>query len=255
MPRRPTNRRLRGSFANPVASLCLQKSSRSSTIVAVSYSCLPPSRSIMLSCVSASRPTTARLGWTLTAVLLAVLLSASSAAAVTLNEVIALSRAGLADEVIVALIEQDPPETAVDAATVLWLKDAGVSEPVLAALVRLSGKAPEASYPEAGAAPVYESPGSMVDDRWSSLFWTPKPPAWADHAAPGFVPYAVVVVPGQGHGHGNPGAKPGRISPPVQGRFLSDGIDRFLSDGFDRFINNGAGPLVPPVRTRPPTRR
>lgn len=211
----------------------------------------------MHSWLSTSRPTGARVGWRLAAVLLVVFLSGSPAAAVTLDEVIALSRAGLADEVIVALIEQDPPEAAVDLATVLWLKDAGVSEPVLAALVRASGRAAAASYPEAGAvAPSHEDPGSMAGDRWSSLFWTPKPPAWAGSAAPVFVPYAVVVFPGHGHGHGKPGAKPGKAPPPVrQGRFTSDGFDRFLSDGFNRFVNDGVGPLVPPVRTRPPTRR
>ena len=58
------------------------------------------------------------------------------AQALTIRDVIELTRAGLTDEVLVALIEVDGGVYATDPATLKSLKEAGVSERVMVALVR-----------------------------------------------------------------------------------------------------------------------
>lgn len=70
------------------------------------------------------------------AVLLALAAGAPPAQAVTLPEIVALSRAGLADEVLLALIEVEARVFPVDAETIKWLHDSGVSPRVIEAIVR-----------------------------------------------------------------------------------------------------------------------
>jgi hypothetical protein len=83
-----------------------------------------------------------------------VLSTAASAEAVTLREIVDLTRAGLGEEVILALIEVDGGVFDVDAGTLAGLKAAGVSEKVIVALVR-SGRErhapPEPQQVSAGA--------------------------------------------------------------------------------------------------------
>jgi len=62
----------------------------------------------------------------------------SGASAVTPDELAALAKAGLGDEVLLALIESTGLDRAVDAARTLALKRAGVSDRVIAAAVRAS---------------------------------------------------------------------------------------------------------------------
>ena len=61
---------------------------------------------------------------------------APSAQALTIRDVIELTRAGLTDEVLIALIEVDAGVFATDTATLKSLKEAGVSERVMVALIR-----------------------------------------------------------------------------------------------------------------------
>lgn len=68
--------------------------------------------------------------------------SVSPAEAVTVREIIELTRAGLGDEVLLALIEVDGGVFAIDAATLKSLRDAGVSERVIVALVRSGRQRP-----------------------------------------------------------------------------------------------------------------
>ena len=63
------------------------------------------------------------------------------AEAVTLQEIIDLSRAGLGEEALLALIEIDPRVFPIDAASLQTLKKAGVSERVIIAMIK-SGRAP-----------------------------------------------------------------------------------------------------------------
>jgi hypothetical protein len=71
----------------------------------------------------------------LAAVLLLTLVPAR-ASALTVRDVIELTRAGLGDEIILALIDVDPSVFPIDSATLKRLKEAGVSERVILAMVR-----------------------------------------------------------------------------------------------------------------------
>lgn len=86
-------------------------------------------------------------------------LAAGRAEAVTIRDVIELTKAGLSDQVLLALIEVDRSVFAIDTATVKQLKDAGVSDPVIVALIR-SGRAPRVaeSQPVAEPAPYEPQP-------------------------------------------------------------------------------------------------
>ncbi len=63
-------------------------------------------------------------------------LSPVAADAITLKEIVQLSRAGLGDEVLLALIEVDQKVFAIDSETLHMLKEQGVSERVIVALIR-----------------------------------------------------------------------------------------------------------------------
>jgi hypothetical protein len=67
-----------------------------------------------------------------------------TASALTVRDVIELTRAGLGEDVILALIEVDPSVFPIDSGTLKALKDARVSERVIVAMVR-SGRMPPPS--------------------------------------------------------------------------------------------------------------
>ncbi|HYT77512.1 MAG TPA: hypothetical protein VEL79_22350 [Vicinamibacterales bacterium] len=73
-------------------------------------------------------------------------LAAGRAEAVTIHDVIELSKAGLSDQVLVALIEVDRSVFSIDAATLKQLKNGGVSDAVIIAMIR-SGRTPPAVEP------------------------------------------------------------------------------------------------------------
>ncbi len=75
-------------------------------------------------------------------VLVVLAASAGRADAITLTEIMELSRAGLSDDILLALIEVDQRVFAIDPATLKTLKDAGVSAPVIVAIVK-SGRTPQ----------------------------------------------------------------------------------------------------------------
>jgi hypothetical protein len=81
--------------------------------------------------------------------LLVSALATGRAEAVSVNDIIALARAGLGDEVLLALIEVEGSVFTIDKATLTRLKEAGVSERVIVAMVK-SGRTPPPA-PEAGA--------------------------------------------------------------------------------------------------------
>ena len=87
--------------------------------------------------------------------LVAFLLASGRADAISAKDIIDLSRAGLGEAVLLALVEVDGGVFTIDNATLKQLKDAGVSERVIEAMVR-SGRSravPTASEPP----PVVES--------------------------------------------------------------------------------------------------
>jgi len=84
--------------------------------------------------------------------LVVLALGAGRAEAVTIRDIIELSKAGLGDSVLLALIEVDHSIFAVDAASVRQLKDAGVSDAVIVAMIRSGRQTPTPPPPPAPVA-------------------------------------------------------------------------------------------------------
>lgn len=112
---------------------------------------------------------------------------AGRAEAVSVRDLIELSKAGLGDQVLIALIEVDRSVFSIDPATLKQLKDGGVSEAVIVALIR-SGRTPRAEpLPVAPAAePEPRQPETIVIDHHDA-------PAPAPVAYPVAVPVPVYV--------------------------------------------------------------
>lgn len=77
-----------------------------------------------------------RLRVALLTTLMTVAFFASPARAVTLREIVELTRAGLNEEILLALIEVDSRVFPIDAETIKWLSESGVSPRVIEAVVR-----------------------------------------------------------------------------------------------------------------------
>jgi hypothetical protein len=67
--------------------------------------------------------------------------------AITLSEIMELTRAGISDDILLALIEVDQRVFAIDPATLKTLKDAGVSPRVIVAIVKSGRMQPPAPEP------------------------------------------------------------------------------------------------------------
>jgi len=116
-------------------------------------------------------------------------LTSGRAEAVTIRDLIELSKAGLGDEVLLALIEVDQPVFTIDAATLKRLKDAGVSQPVIVAMIRSGRSRPAeaAPVPEPQPRPQPPEPSVVVIDHREA----PAPPPVAyPVAVPVYVPVA-----------------------------------------------------------------
>lgn len=118
----------------------------------------------------------------LTALFAVLVLTAARADAVTIRDLIELSKAGLGDDVLIALIEVDRRVFTIDTATLKQLKEGGVSEPVIVALIR-SGRVPR-TEPAPAPAPEPRQPEVIVVDHHDP----------APAAAPAPVAYPVPVA-------------------------------------------------------------
>jgi hypothetical protein len=178
--------------------------------------------------------------------LLAVLLPAAEARAVTIADIIELSRAGLSDDVIVELIEVQGRIYSLDAERILEIRQAGVSERVILAMLR-SGRRPEErpaspAVPKTPQAPVAQGglpPIVVVIEAPAPRDAGPRFEAW--RYGPAFVPFPIYGVPVAGHAS----RLPSRSDPFARSRLpaLNE------TPGFGRFINNGyraAEPAHPP---------
>ena len=128
------------------------------------------------------------------AIVASLVLTAARAEALSVRDVIELSKAGLGEEVLLALIEVDPSIFAIDAPTLKQLKAAGVSERVIVAMIKSGRTArPEpiaAADPDPAPAPRHEPEVVVIDHRDA-----PAPaPAPAPVAYPVAVPVYVPVV-------------------------------------------------------------
>jgi len=110
----------------------------------------------------------------------------TAAQAVTLRDIVDLTKAGLGDEVLLALIEVDGGVFDVDAATLKSLKAAGVSERVIVALVR-SGRERPVAPPEASTLSDVVSQQTQPE-----VVYVDRPSATVVHEVA--VPYPVYVT-------------------------------------------------------------
>ena len=129
------------------------------------------------------------------AVLAAGILTAGRAEALSVRDVIELSKAGLGDEVLLALIEVDPSVFAIDAPTLKQLKAANVSDRVIVAMIK-SGRTPRPeAVPIADPAPAptprSREPEVIVIDHRDAPAPAPAPaPVAYPVAVPVYVPVA-----------------------------------------------------------------
>lgn len=94
--------------------------------------------------------------------LLMLLLLPARADALTVRDVIELTRAGLGDEILLALIDVDPSVFPIDTATLKRLKESGVSERVILAMVRSARTPAPPPEPVAVAAEPVPAPEPQV---------------------------------------------------------------------------------------------
>ena len=99
----------------------------------------------------------------LLAVFTVLTIAAGRAEAVTVRDVIELSKAGLSDTVLLALIDVDRSVFQIDTETLKQLKQAGVSEPVIVAMIR-SGRTPPAIEPAQPIEPIPMEPEPAVSE-------------------------------------------------------------------------------------------
>jgi hypothetical protein len=142
-------------------------------------------------------------------VVLALSVVPSTASAITLREIVELSRAGLGDDVLLALIEIDPRVYPVDSDTLRMLKESGVSEKVIVAMVK-SGRTQPAQLEQVPLdmlqPPPPPEPHVVVVER--------ERPVIREVAVP--VPvYVAVPVVRRAHEHDYRVEEPRRPAPPV----------------------------------------
>lgn len=144
--------------------------------------------------------------------------------AVSTRDLIELSKAGLGDEVLVALIEADGTVFNLDAPRILELRAAGVSERVITAMLRNSSRPLPPSTSSAADHQAAGAPPPAPDERDGAPYFViigekPAPPP-----TPPAPTYVVPWVPWTG-AHGRP-VRPAR--PIMEYR----GFGRFINDGW-----------------------
>ena len=162
------------------------------------------------------------------------------ARAVTLDDIVALSKAGVSSEILIAVIDADRTIFNLTTGEIVVLKKAGVPNDVI---VKMLGTAREF---------VDEVPPPLIvgADRPSAPSTTERPSAVETYSVPTFapvgpyvvVPYPVFVAPGV-----FVPTAPGTFTPPARGfgRFMSNTPTR----GFGRFTQEGFGdPPGPPAK-------
>ncbi len=182
------------------------------------------------------------------ALVLALALVPAAASALTVNDVVALSKSGVSDEVILAMIERDKTIFTIDPADVIALERQGLSERVVIAMLK-SGRDEAASAAEA-VAPFASSTSPAATEPYTVVVGhgpdRPNTFGVVDYVVP-IVPAESMIVPVYvpapvgGCATGSP--------PPAStlGQFINDPSARFVNDGSNRFINTGINTgLVPP---------
>jgi hypothetical protein len=135
--------------------------------------------------------------------------------ALTVRDVVELSRAGLGEEVLLALIEVDQSVFPIDTATLRSLKAAGVSERVIVAMVRSArtpAPAPADAIYATGELPPAPEPQIVVIDHHDSPQIREVPVV-----VPVFIPVAQrSFIRSELRGTRAPGSQPARPSKPAE---------------------------------------
>jgi hypothetical protein len=177
------------------------------------------------------------MSWRILAALVALWISSAPVLAVTPDELVDLRRAGLGDEVLLALIETTGVQGPLGAAAALDLKRAGLSDRVIAAAIR-RGRLPEA----AAATP----PDVVADDVPNVAIIGGVEPE-GPPASPEVLVVPWIIPVQQAH-------RPRRPQKPYLGDYR--GFARFINDDFrprsDGFIDPPSRPRDP--ASRPPRR-
>ena len=129
------------------------------------------------------------------AVVAGLALAPRPAEALTAQDIIELSRAGLGEDVLLALIEVDRGVYAIDPETLKTLKEAGVSQRVIAAMVRSGRELPPPPDPVA-----VEPPADAAAPQPQVVVIEHHDPPPQPVMVP--VPVYVAVAPVRSHGHG-----------------------------------------------------
>jgi hypothetical protein len=161
-----------------------------------------------------------------TLLFVAALLVPASAGAVTVRDIIELTRAGLPDDVLVAVIDADRTIFTLDKDQILELKKAGVSKQVLIKMLRTRREFETVAAPEDATPAATES--RIPQPEVVVIGAQPAPPPVTVVVPQYFyVPYAIWGTPVPPHG-----APRGPRTPPAP--FLDPAYR-----GFGRFINDG----------------
>jgi hypothetical protein len=170
-----------------------------------------------------------------------VLALPGSASAVSTRDLVELAKAGLSDDVLVALIEADGTEFHLDAPKILELRAAGLSERVIMAMIKNTRPAPLPDDSTAQAAPPAPA-GAPQNDPYFVIIGDkpPEPPPPQETYVMPWVPW---VAPVRTPRHPQP------FLPNYRGfgRFINDGWIDNTSPG--RFMNNGLVIRTPRVST------
>jgi hypothetical protein len=144
--------------------------------------------------------------------------------AVTVDEIVSLSRAGVSDDIILALIDRDKSILPIGPEQILKLRGEGVSEAVIVAMLK-SGRAEgdDAARRDAAETAAFIASGLSTGPEVVIVGHGPDRPNTAHpdgfYSAPGTGPYYVlpyIVGGGRRHGRrGSPGASPNPLAPPA----------------------------------------
>jgi hypothetical protein len=127
---------------------------------------LPAGVTLMLT--SLIRPVCAgavRASRTASLAMIVLLAGAAPALAVSTHDIVALAKAGLSDDVLIALVEADQTVFALDAPQILELRREGLSERVILAMIRSGRRGPAADgavATPAGAGEAADEPPPLV---------------------------------------------------------------------------------------------
>ncbi len=135
----------------------------------------------------------------------ALALTAGRAEALNVRDVIELSKAGLSEPVLLALIDVERSVFAIDTATLKQLKDAGLSDAVIVAMIRSGRQAPADVPAAASPEPAVPAPAPPPDPQPEPQVIVidhhdAPPPVYYPVAVPVYVPVATGVFDGTRRG-------------------------------------------------------